>query len=194
MPMCSRCTGIYVGFLFSLVAILVIERRIKGEFPSVKTALITTGIILIMGLDVIVSTLKIYSSNNYIRFITGFLVGWVLVPVMLPLKNVLMWKKLIKKPYLNSKKYFFIWLACGIILIIAFILSYRKVLIFWGINSILGMIILITFVILILFFAICRKLTNSINSWKYYLLSLTAGVAASAGFLGLFSVVREFLI
>ncbi len=194
MPMCSRCTGIYIGFLFSLAAVLIIERRTKGEFPSVKTALVTIGIILIMGLDVVVSTLKIYSSNNYIRCITGFLVGWFLAPVMLSLKNILMWEKLIKKPYLNSKKYFFIWLVCGITVIVAFMFSYGKILIFWGFSSILGTITMIAFVALILFFAVCRKLANSINSWKYYFLSLAAGVAAGTGFLGLFSAVREFLI
>jgi len=29
MPVCSRCTGIYIGFIFSIIAILVLERKVK---------------------------------------------------------------------------------------------------------------------------------------------------------------------
>ncbi len=194
MPLCSRCTGIYIGFFFSLVVIIILEREVKGEFPSVKIIAMAAGVILLMGLDVVASTLKFFDSNNYIRFVTGFLAGWFLALVMLQLKNILMWKKLVRVPYLNDKRSFFIWIFCGICIIAAFIFSFRKILIFWGIISIIGMIIFITMILLILFYGAYRRLTNSISSWKSYILSFTVGIVFSIGILALLSTIKQFLI
>ncbi len=148
-----------------------------------------------MGLDVLISSiLRIYNPNNYIRFITGFLTGWFLALVMLQLKNILMWKKLVRVPYLNNKKPFFIWIFCGICMIVVFLISYKEILIFWEIISIIGMIIFVTLIVLILFFGVNRRLTNKVNSWKFYILSFTAGIVFSIGILAVLSTVRKFLI
>jgi len=40
-----------------------------------------------MGLDSILSTLRIIEPNNYARLITGYLVGWFIAILLLPLKN-----------------------------------------------------------------------------------------------------------
>ena len=194
MPLCSRCTGIYIGIFFSLVAIIIIERRVKGEFPSVKTAVITIGAILLMGLDVAASALKFFDSNNYIRFAAGFLAGWFIALILLQLKNILMWKKLVRVPYLNDKKSFIIWMFSGISLIAAFMFSFKRLLIFWGVISVIGMIIFVTLIILILFFGINHRLTNKINSWKSHILCFTTGVVFSIGILALLSTARQFLI
>jgi uncharacterized membrane protein len=194
MPLCSRCTGIYIGLLFSLAAIVVIERKVKGEFPTVKTVVITVGVVLLMGLDVAVSALKFFDSNNYIRFVTGFLAGWFIALILLQLKNILMWRKLVRVPYLNNKKSFIVWIFCGIGLIVSFMFSFERLLLFWGVISVIGMIIFVTLIVLILFFGVIRRLTNKINSWKHYILSFSAGVVISIGILALLSTARQFLV
>lgn len=156
--------------------------------------MIAISAFLVMGLDVAVSTLKFFDSNNYIRFATGFLAGWFFALVLLQLKNILMWKKLIRRPYLNNKVSFPIWIVCGIGLAAAFIFSYREIMVFWGVVSIAGMIIFITLILLILFFGVCRRLTNSVDSWKYYILIFAAGIVFGTGVLALLSIAREFLI
>lgn len=194
MPLCSRCTGIYIGFIFSLVVIILIERRVKGEFPSVKTVAFVLAAILLMGLDAAVSALKFFDSNNYIRFTTGYFAGWFIALILLQLKNILMWEKLVRVPYLSNKKSFVIWIFCGIGLIAAFMFSFERLLLFWGVISVIGMIIFVTLIVLILFFGTVRRLTNKINSWKYYILSFSAGVILSIGILALLSTARQFLI
>jgi uncharacterized membrane protein len=194
MPLCSRCTGIYVGFLFSLVAIIIIERRVKGEFPSVKAIAAALCVILLMGLDAGASALRFFTSNNYIRFATGFLAGWFIALILIQLKNILMWKKLVRVPYLSDKKHFLIWIICGSGLVAAFMFSFERLLVFWGVLSVLGMIIFVNLIVLILFFGTIRRLTNKINSWKCYVLCFTAGIVLSIGILSLLSIVRQFLI
>lgn len=194
MPVCSRCTGIYLGIFISLITIILLERRIKGEFPSLKIVLITVGIFLIMGLDVVLSFLGIIESNNIIRLITGFFTGWFMVSLLLPLANNVMFKRFVRKSYLDKKIKFFIWIFCGIVMVAAFIFTYQYALIFWSVVSILGMITFVVLILFILFFSLNRRLLGSIDSGKKYIISLIVGVISATILLSLFSYLRQFLI
>ena len=194
MPVCSRDTGIYLGIFISLMTIILLERRIKGEFPSLKIVLTTVGVFLIMGLDVVLSFLGIIESNNIIRFITGFLTGWFLVLLLLPLANNSMFKRFVRINYLDRKVKFFTWLLCGIIMAAVFIFTYKYVLIFWSIVSILGMITFVVLILFILFFSLNRRLLGSIDSVKKFIISLILGIVSAIALLTLFSYLRQFLI
>ncbi len=194
MPVCGRDTGIYLGIFISLITIILLERCIKGEIPSLKIFLITMGVLLIMGLDVVLSFLGIIESSNIIRFITGFLTGWFLVLLLLPLANNSMFKKFVKKNYLDKKVKFFAWLLCGIVIAATFIFTYQYALIFWGVVSILGMITFVVLILFILFFSFNRRLLGSIDSGKKYIISLVVGIIFAIALLSLFSYLRQFLI
>jgi len=194
MPVCSRDTGIYLGIFISLITIILLERRIKGEFPSLKIVLVTVGVFLIMGLDVVLSFLGIIESNNIIRFITGFLTGWFMILLLLPLANNVMFKRFVKKNYLDRKVKFLAWLLCGIIMAATFIFTYKYILIFWSIVSIFGMITFIALILFILFFSLNRRLLGSIDSGKKYIISLVVGIVSATVLLSLFSYLRQFLI
>lgn len=194
MPVCSRDTGIYLGIFISLITIILLERRIKGEFPSLKIVLVTVGVFLIMGLDVVLSFLGIIESNNIIRFITGFLTGWFMILLLLPLANNVMFKRFVKKNYLDRKIKFLAWLLCGIIMAATFIFTYKYILIFWSIVSIFGMITFIALILFILFFSLNRRLLGSIDSGKKYIISLVVGIVSATILLSLFSCLRHFLI
>ena len=194
MPVCSRDTGIYLGIFISLITIILLERRIKGEFPSLKIVLTTVGVFLIMGLDVVLSFLRIIESNNIIRLITGFLTGWFLVLLLLPLANNVMFKRFVRKNYLDRKVKFLIWLLCGAVMVATFIFTYQYALIFWSVVSILGMITFVVLILFILFFSLNRRLVGSIDSGKKYIISLVVGIVFATILLSLFSYLRQFLI
>jgi len=194
MPVCSRCTGIYLGIFISLITIILLERRIKGEFPSLKIVLITVGIFLIMGLDVVFSFLGIIESNNIIRLVTGFFTGWFMLLMLLPLANNVMFKRFMSKNYLDKKKKFLIWIFCGIIAVASFIFTYQYALIFWSVVSILGLITFVALILFILFFSFSRKLLGSIDSGKKFTVTLIVGIVSAIALLTLFSYLRQFLI
>ena len=194
MPVCSRCTGIYLGIFLSLLALILIERRVKGEFPSLKIVLVSVGAFLLMGLEVVSSTLGFIQSNNIIRMTTGFLMGWFMVLLLLPLANNSMFKKYIRKNYLDSPKKFWIWILAGLILCTIFIFSYSYALILWSIISVFGMVAFTTLILFILFFSLTRRLTGSIDSLKKFIISIITGIAVSLALLSLFSYLRQFLI
>ena len=194
MPVCSRCTGIYLGIFLSLLTLVLIERRIKGEFPSLKIVLVSIGAFLLMGIDVVLSTFGFIQSNNIIRIITGFLTGWFMVLLLLPLANNSMFKKYSRKNYLDSPKKFWIWILVGLILCTTFIFTYSYVLILWSVISVFGMVSFTTLILFILFFSLTRRLNGSIDSLKKYTISIIAGIAASFLLLSLFSYLRQFLL
>jgi len=194
MPVCSRDTGIYLGIFISLITIILLERRIKGEFPSLKIVLVTVGVFLIMGLDVVLSFLGIIESSNIIRLITGFLTGWFMVLLLLPLANNVMFKRFVRTNYLNKPVKFLIWLFCGIVMAATFIFTYQYVLIFWSIVSILGVITFVMLILFILFFSLNRRLWGSIDSAKKFITSLILGMVTAIALLILFSYLRQFLI
>lgn len=194
MPVCSRDTGIYLGIFISLITIILLERRIKGEFPSLKIVLVTVGVFLIMGLDVVLSFLGIIESNNIIRLVTGFFTGWFMVLLLLPLANNVMFKRFVRTNYLNKPVKFLIWLFCGIVMAAIFIFTYQYVLIFWSIVSILGVITFVMLILFILFFSLNRRLLGSIDSVKKFIISLILGMVSAIALLTLFSYLRQFLI
>lgn len=194
MPVCSRDTGIYLGIFISLITIILLERRIKGEFPSLKIVLTTVGVFLIMGLDVVLSFLGIIESNNIIRLITGFFTGWFLLLLLLPLANNVMFKRFMRTDYLDRPAKFLTWLFCGAVMAATFIFTYKYALIFWSVVSILGMITFVVLILFILFFSLNRRLLGSIDSGKKYTISLIAGIVSAIALLTLFSYLRQFLI
>lgn len=194
MPMCSRCTGIYIGFIFSLLAIILFDRKIKSEIPSIKIFIILIFAFLLMGADAVLSTFKIIGANNYVRFITGFLVGWVLTLVILPLSNSVMWQKAVKRRYLEKKINVFIWLIAGAVISFLFIISYRNLLTLWSFFSILGLMLFHGFIFLILLFTFLRKISNSIKSKGKYIIYLSYGLLSSAAFLVVSATLRRFIL
>jgi uncharacterized membrane protein len=194
MPVCSRDTGIYLGIFISLITIILLERRIKGEFPSLKIVLATVGIFLIMGLDVALSLFGIIESNNIIRLITGFFTGWFMVLLLLSLANNVMFKRFVKKNYLDRKVKFFAWLLCGVLMVAVFIFTYQYTLIFWSVVSILGLVTFVTLILFILFFSFNRRLLGSIDSGKKLIITLVLGVVSATILLSLFSYLKQFLI
>jgi len=193
MPVCSRCTGIYIGFIFSIIVILVLERKVKISIPSFKIITVLVIFAFFMGLDSVLATLRIIEPNNYTRLITGYLVGWFIAILLLPLKNSVMWKTGIEKQYLDNKLRFIFWVVGGIAIIPLFYFTHKEILFVWSLLSSAGEILLISYLLLILIFALSRKLKNTVTTLGRYSLFLMAGIFISIGFLALSAFLKTLI-
>lgn len=193
MPVCSRCAGIYIGFIFSVIIIQILERKVKISMPSFKIIIALIIFAFSMGLDSILTSLRIIEPNNYVRLITGYLVGWVIAILLLPLKNSVIWKAGDQKQYLDNKLRFILWVGCGVTVILLFYFTYKKIFFVWYFLSSAGQILLLSYLFLILFFALSRKFKNTITSLGRYLLFLIAGIFISVGFLALSSFLKTLI-
>ena len=65
-PVCARCTGIFIG---QIIGVLCIVLGLRIDF------LWSIVLILPMAIDGLIQLMKIMESNNFRRFITGFISG-----------------------------------------------------------------------------------------------------------------------
>lgn len=83
MPLCARCTGIYMGALFAL-GFLLWKKRLAGNRPYAKGQLFLTVCgILPMAADGFCSYAGFWESNAFLRVVTGSLMGAALPGLLL---------------------------------------------------------------------------------------------------------------
>ncbi len=69
---CFRCLGLYWGVFISSFFLFIFKRL----YNAANKKLFFTSLIFI-GIDVLLVNLGIYKYNNYITFLTGFLLGFI---------------------------------------------------------------------------------------------------------------------
>ncbi|WP_077213459.1 DUF2085 domain-containing protein [Bacillus dakarensis] len=154
LPICSRCAGIYIGIFSSLLYLFLKKRYVSSTIPSTKISLFLLLLLFPLMIDGFGSYLGIYTTNNLIRVITGFVFGTVLPFFVVPLLSH-SFKEKFQTPVLTNMREFFIpLLASGVISI----LTYLSMLPFLLLNFlVIGTIIIWVTSLFFLFF---KKIKN----------------------------------
>ncbi len=99
LPLCSRCTGMYLGALFTLMAFLFF-RKTSASYPrrSIQIALfLFAGIWVLDGLNSFLSLIpgapSLYMPQNWLRLVTGTLIGVSLTTLIYPVLIATAWKE-----------------------------------------------------------------------------------------------------
>lgn len=78
MPLCSRCTGIYLGVLISFVFYFIIN-VLKNKKPSlpppISVNIISLVFVLLMAINALTDSFGLGSNGNNFRFLTGLFFG-----------------------------------------------------------------------------------------------------------------------
>jgi len=96
LPLCARCSGIYLGALGSMVLLGVLRGR-AARFPAAHMMVILGVFFGAMVLDGINSTLQtigvpIWDTTNILRLFTGSLAGIAVAFFFYPIFNMSLWK------------------------------------------------------------------------------------------------------
>jgi uncharacterized membrane protein len=96
MPLCSRCTGMYLGALGGLVYLLFKPRQ--AGLPAKKILFALLGFLLLFAVDGINSTLGffpgvtvLYDPQNWLRLITGSGMGIAIAAMLVPVLHSTAW-------------------------------------------------------------------------------------------------------
>jgi uncharacterized membrane protein len=194
LPLCSRCTGMYLGALVALAFLL--NSKKPRLFPSKGKMAILLVFFLAFAVDGLNSLAAelgpkwiLYVPNNALRLITGLGMGIVIANIILPLWNQTFWAEGSEISALHSWKQLF-----GIVLLES--VAAGSVLKGWGWMyfpiSILatGMVpVLISMIYTLLLLAIIKK-ENKIKSWNEGWVYVGIGVILAFMQIGLFDLVR----
>jgi len=84
MPVCTRCSGLYVGFFLSTLLLFLFYRRRQSDMPPLYIIIISCLFIVSTFIDGFLSYLGAYETSNLIRIITGYLSGSGLAVFIFP--------------------------------------------------------------------------------------------------------------
>lgn len=93
VPVCARDTGIYLGFMTSLLVLWLLSRGERpSELPRWWVLAIAVGFIGAMALDGVSSYAGWRGTTNDIRLATGLLAGFAMPVLLLPILNGQLWR------------------------------------------------------------------------------------------------------
>ncbi|MHB1253139.1 MAG: DUF2085 domain-containing protein [Candidatus Humimicrobiaceae bacterium] len=123
MPVCSRCSGIYIGFLFTIVFLFILFRKRESDLPPVYVIVAAVVFILSTIFDGFFSYLGFYNTNNIIRIITGYMFGAGISIIIYPVFVYQYFKNFQRKKIFYNYKQFIYFMIFSIFLILVQILS-----------------------------------------------------------------------
>lgn len=181
LPLCARCTGMFLGALTAFIFFLVRYPR-RGLLPP-KRVLAVLGVTALWWavdgfnsyLHLIPNTPRLYTPQNELRLITGSLVGIALMTVLYPVFNQTVWREWKRERVLGSmKEYFGLLLVHGIV--VAAVLTENPLFLFpLGILSAVGVIVILTLAYSIMAIPLLQG-TNASDSWRQLFVPLALGL------------------
>ncbi|MDD3776095.1 MAG: DUF2085 domain-containing protein [Actinomycetota bacterium] len=194
MPVCARCTGIYIAILISSLTISLVDRKSRNILPSGKILWGMLPFLLLMGLDVGLSTLGIYETGNMVSFLTGFMVGWCIPLILLPVRNLLLFKPGSQGSYLQKKCQFLAWMGTAPVFMTLFYFFQTSWCWLWSVLSVAGLILLVALLLMLLWFSLNSKASGKISRGWAQVKIYVIFTAASLSLLSVLSVLRIFLL
>lgn len=198
LPLCARCTGMYLGALVALLFLAKADNP-SGKPTLAKTILLTSSM-LVFVVDGVNSMLAsffdispLYEPSNFVRLVTGLMMGIVLANLLLPLWNQTLWKKTNSSPVLNSWKQFALLVLCEVI--VGALVWLDIPLLYYPVTILsIGTIFLILGMVYSLLWSIILNKENTLerfkDGWTFYLLGIICALVQ----IGLMDLLRVSLV
>lgn len=162
LPLCARCTGMYMGALACLIVQFFQGRQ--GKLPPLPVFIIMGLFTIAFGIDGANSYITfipglhaLYQPQNWLRLVTGFGMGLSMSAILFPIFNQSIWKNWIDRSPFSSVKQCFLVLCVSILAILTVISGKPYLLYPVAILSISGVLALLTMIYSIVLVMLFRK-------------------------------------
>ncbi len=196
MPLCARCTGIYLGVVTGLFLMFASGRGKVCQLPGPGVALFFGIFIVAMGIDGINSYITllpgasgVYQPHNTLRLLTGIYCGFAMINLVFPVFNGIIWHDPVDAQGIRSLRE-----LAGMCAVVGFVallvLSERPTFLFLlAIVSVLGVVAMLTMIGTVLFVSVL-KLENTIKVWRGLTVPLLAGFTVTFVMIGGIDAIR----
>jgi uncharacterized membrane protein len=196
MPLCARCTGIYLGALVGLFTMGGLGRRRAGGLPPRPLLVVLVAFIGIMGIDGINSyaTLlpgvpHLYEPQNWLRLVTGTLNGLALAALIFPVLNQTLWRDWEDRPVLGRFRELGLMLVISSVMVALVLTGNVNILVPLALLSVVGVLaMLVALNTTVLLLTIRRE--NRATNWVGALTPLLAGFTMTMIEIGMIDLVR----
>ncbi len=199
MPLCARCTGIYLGVMTSFLIAVASGRTRTSRTPPGSVVIVLGLFVMIMGIDGVNSYIHlfpggtgVYEPHNWLRLVTGMYCGIAMFNIVFPIFNGTVWRRPDPERNLNHLRE-----LAGVCAVAAFVillvLSERPVFL-WilGLLSTFGVVMMLTMIGAVLFLSVAR-LDRSATRWRDLAVPLLAGLTIAFILIGGIDLARYAL-
>ena len=196
MPLCARCTGIYLGALAGVLVLAALGRGRAGGLPRTPQLVVLVGFIGLMGVDGLNSyaTLfpgvpHLYEPQNWLRLATGAFNGLAVAGLIYPVFNQTLWRDWDPAPVLRN------WRELGLLALaaaglIALTLTDEPLVLYpLALLSSFGVLALLTMLYTIGLLAVTGR-NNTLAGWRAAALPLLIGLTLAVLQIGLIDAGR----
>jgi len=183
LPLCARCTGIYLGAFYTLSGLFLWRRERPSRMPPVPLLAVLLGFIALMAIDGTNSYLAsffpwlphLYEPQNWLRLTTGLLAGMSLAIIVTPLFHITVWQVPPETPVLPDWRSFLPFLLLAVALIP--LVSAEIPLLFYpiAVTSTAGVLLLLSTTNAVLA-TIFLRMENRATNWRGAAIPLLTGV------------------
>jgi uncharacterized membrane protein len=196
LPLCARCTGMYLGALTALVGLLALGKARHGEFPRPALLGLLGLFAAFWAVDGLNSYLTLipgaphaYEPNNVLRLGTGLLMGLTLGTIVFAGFNQNAWRDWKKTPVVGSFREIG-WLVLAAAVIGALVLTENPLILYpLALLSSAGVLLVLALVYSVVALLVLRR-ENRIDSWSGLALPVGLGLGLALLQIGLLDVAR----
>jgi uncharacterized membrane protein len=200
LPLCARCTGIYMGALTGFTLMWLMGRKRAASLPPVPITLVFVGFIVTLGIDGINSYLTffpgmphLYEPQNWLRLTTGTLEGLALSAFVFPVLNYSLWRDANQSaPSVRNFKELALMVAAGGVIILLILLELPLLLYPLAVLSTLGVLVMLGSINTMIVVALSRREGTALT-WRQAVLPVSAGLAIAFLLIGGMDTVRAVI-
>jgi uncharacterized membrane protein len=196
MPLCARCTGIYLGVMASCLIAIASGRTRVSRLPPPSVAVVLGLFVVIMGIDGVNSYIHlfpggtgVYEPHNWLRLVTGMYCGVTIFNIILPVFNGVVWQQPAEGRSLNNLREL-VGVCAVVAVVILLVLSERPVFLWiFGLASTIGVVMLLTMIGMVLFLSVLKMDRNAAR-WHDLAVPALAGLTLAFIQIGAIDVAR----
>jgi uncharacterized membrane protein len=204
LPLCARCSGMYLGALLGMVFYAIVSPRRSGGLASKLLYVPLALMVVAFGIDGVNSYLTLmketfspafqqiptlYYPNNTLRLLTGTGMGLVIATAIFPAFNQTVWADWDPRPTLTG------WRSLGILIALALgldllVLTESSIILYPAALLSAGMVLSLLTMIYSLFVIMVIKKENQYHSLKEAWLPLVTGFTVAMLQIALIDILR----
>ena len=198
MPLCARCTGMYLGAMLGLAYLSITAPRRSGLAPW-KVMLVFGFFVVAFGIDGVNSYLHffpgfkgLYEPQNWLRLVTGTGLGMALSSLLFPAFNQSAWKERDERRVLADFRSVGVLLILGVALDLLVISEFWPVMYILALISSAGVLVLLIMVYSMVFLMLLRK-ENAYERIQQMVTPLAAGFLMAMLQIATLDIIRFWL-
>ncbi len=164
LPLCARCSGIYLGVAISFGLLLLAGRGRRSDLPPLPILLILIGFIGLMGIDGLNSYSHffpnfphVYQPRNWLRLLTGMGAGLTMGLLMFPALAQTLWRQADGRSVISSARELLGVIIVGGTAVLLVLSNQPTILYVLALVSVVGILLIVTSINAVLLLVLIKR-------------------------------------